>query len=429
MLVLLQSIIPDKMEENTPLLTNDAVVFGLLMAILALIFATSASDNPYWKKFYGIVPTVLLCYFIPALANSFGLISGESSSLYKVASRYLLPASLVLFTISIDIKGILKLGPKALTMFLAGTVGIMLGGPLALLTVGTFFPDLLGGSGPEEVWRGLSTIAGSWIGGGANQTAMLEVFGPSPELFSQMIAVDVLVANLWMAVLLYWAAKPEKIDKLFKADSTKIYDLRDKIEEFRKGIMRIPTLSDTMIILGVGFGVTGLAHLIADFVAPFIGENYPNLKQYSLDSAFFWIVVIATTAGLLLSFTKARKLEGAGASRMGSVLLYVLVATIGMQMDLGAVLDNPLLFVVGIVWMIFHIIIMLLVAFLIKAPFFYVAVGSQANVGGAASAPIVAAAFDASLAPVGVLLAVLGYAAGTYGAYLCGLMMQAISGG
>lgn len=429
MLVLLQSIILDEMEENTPLFTNDAVVFGLLMAILALIFATSASKRPLWRKFYSIVPTVLLCYFIPALANSFGLISGESSGLYKVASRYLLPASLVLFTISIDIKGILKLGPKALTMFLAGTLGIMLGGPLALMTVGFLFPELLGGSGPEEVWRGLSTIAGSWIGGGANQTAMLEVFGPSPELFSQMIAVDVLVANLWMAFLLYWAAKPEKIDKLFKADSTKIYELRDKIEEFRKGIMRIPTLSDTMIILGVGFGVTGLAHLIADFVAPYIGENYPSLKQYSLDSAFFWIVVIATTAGLLLSFTKARKLEGAGASRMGSVLLYVLVATIGMQMDLGAVLDNPLLFIVGIVWMIFHIIIMLIVAFIIKAPFFYVAVGSQANVGGAASAPIVAAAFDASLAPVGVLLAVLGYAAGTYGAYLCGLMMQAISGG
>jgi uncharacterized membrane protein len=139
-------------------------------------------------------------------------------------------------------------------------------------------------------------------------------------------------------------------------------------------------------------------------------------------------VVIATTAGLLLSFTKARDLEGAGASRMGSVLLYVLVATIGMQMDLGAVLDNPVLFLIGIIWIIFHVLVMVLVAWIIKAPFFYVAVGSQANVGGAASAPIVASAFDASLAPVGVLLAVLGYAAGTYGAYLSGLMMQWISG-
>lgn len=416
------------MEESTPLLTNDAVVFGLLMATLAFVFASSASKHPFWVKFYTFVPTVLLCYFIPAVFNSLGLISGESSNLYKVASRYLLPASLVLFTISIDLKGILKLGPKALTMFLAGTVGIMLGGPFALVTVGLIYPEIYAGTGPDEIWRGLSTIAGSWIGGGANQTAMLEVFGASPVLFGQMIAVDVLVANLWMAFLLYWAAKPEKLDKLLKADTTAIYELRDRIAKFREGIMKIPSLKDTMLIFGIGFGVTGVSHLAADYIAPWFGTNYPELDQYSLNSAFFWIVVIATTAGLLLSFTRARELEGAGASRMGSVLLYVLVATIGMQMDLGAVLDNPILFLIGIIWIIFHVLVMGLVAWIIKAPFFYVAVGSQANVGGAASAPIVASAFDASLAPVGVLLAVLGYAAGTYGAYLSGLMMQWISG-
>lgn len=416
------------MEESTPLLTNDAVVFGLLMATLAFVFASSASKHPFWVKFYTYVPTVLLCYFIPAVFNSLGLISGESSNLYKVASRYLLPASLVLFTISIDLKGILRLGPKALTMFLAGTMGIMLGGPFALVTVGLIYPEIYAGTGPDEIWRGLSTIAGSWIGGGANQTAMLEVFGASPVLFGQMIAVDVLVANLWMAFLLYWAAKPEKLDKLLKADTKAIYELRDRIAKFREGIMKIPSLKDTMLIFGIGFGVTGVSHLAADYIAPWFGTNFPELDQYSLNSAFFWIVVIATTAGLLLSFTKARELEGAGASRMGSVLLYVLVATIGMQMDLGAVLDNPILFLIGIIWIVFHVLVMGFVAWIIKAPFFYVAVGSQANVGGAASAPIVASAFDASLAPVGVLLAVLGYALGTYGAYLSGLMMQWISG-
>ncbi|MFC3415034.1 DUF819 family protein [Algoriphagus hitonicola] len=416
------------MEEATPLFTNDAVVFGILIGIVALVFATAESKSSFFQKFYRVVPTVLLCYFIPAVFNSFGIISGEQSNLYFVSSRYLLPASLVLFTISIDFKGILKLGPKALTMFLAGTVGIILGGPLALFTVSFFQPELLGGNGPEEIWRGLATIAGSWIGGGANQTAMLEVFGASPSLFAQMIAVDVLVANLWMAFLLYWAGNPEKIDKFFKADNTAIYELRDKIEGFRAGIMKIPTLADTMKIMGIAFGVTAISHLIADILAPYIGENFPNLDQYSLNSTFFWIVVIATTLGLVLSFTKARNLEGAGASRFGSVFLYVLVATIGMQMDLGAVLDNPILFVIGIVWILFHIIIMLVVAWIIKAPFFYVAVGSQANIGGAASAPIVASAFDASLAPVGVLLAVLGYALGTYGAYLSAVMMQWISG-
>ena len=414
-------------EQTSPFLTNDAVVFGLLMAVLAFVFASSSSKHPFWVKFYTYVPTVLLCYFIPAVFNSLGVISGESSSLYKVASRYLLPASLVLFTISVDLKGILRLGPKALTMFLAGSVGIVFGGPFALLIVGWIQPDLYSGTGPDEIWRGLSTIAGSWIGGGANQTAMLEVFGASPVLFGQMIAVDVLVANFWMAFLLYWAAKPEKIDKFLKADTKAIYELRDRIAKAREASIAIPSLKDTMLILGIGFGITGLSHFFADFLAPWFETNRPEWNQYSLNSAFFWIVVIATTLGLALSFTKARHLEGVGASRLGSVLLYVLVATIGMQMDLGAVLDSPILFLVGLVWMLFHISVMLLVAWLIKAPFFYVAVGSQANVGGAASAPIVASAFDASLASVGVLLAVLGYALGTYGAYISGLMMQWMS--
>lgn len=414
------------MQENAPLITNDAVVFGILMTVLAFVFATSSSSQPFWKKFYRVVPSILLCYFIPAVLNSFGVISGEFSGLYKVASRYLLPTSLVLLTLSIDFKGILKLGPKALIMFLAGSVGIIIGGPLALLVVSFISPSILGGVGPDEIWRGLATIAGSWIGGGANQTAMLEVFGASPTLFSQMIAVDVLVANVWMAVLLYWAAKPGRIDQIFKADSSAIHELQEKVEKYRESILKVPSLSDNMKIFGIGFALTGLSHLVADYLAPYIGQNYPALSQYSLDSTFFWIVVVATTGGLLLSFTKARELEGAGASRLGSVLLYVLVATIGMQMDLMAVLDNPIFFLIGIFWMIFHVLIMLLVAYLIKAPFFFVAVGSQANVGGAASAPIVASAFNPSLAPVGVLMAVLGYAVGTYGAYLCGLLLQLV---
>jgi uncharacterized membrane protein len=416
------------MPDNTPLISNDAVVFGILMAILAFVFTTSASSSHFWKKFYRIVPSILLCYFIPAVLNSFGIISGESSSLYKVASRYLLPASLVLLTLSIDFKGILKLGPKALIMFLAGSLGIILGGPMALFVISFFSPDILGGVGPDEIWRGLATIAGSWIGGGANQTAMLEVFGASPTLFSQMIAVDVLVANVWMAVLLYWAAKPGRIDKIFKADSSAIIELQEKVEKYRESILKVPTMGDTMKIFGIAFALTGFSHWVADLLAPYIKENYPQLSQYSLDSTFFWIVVVATSGGLLLSFTKARELEGAGASRLGSILLYVLVATIGMQMDLMAVLDNPIFFLIGIVWMVFHILIMLLVAFLIKAPFFFVAVGSQANVGGAASAPIVASAFNPSLAPVGVLMAVLGYAVGTYGAYICGLLLQMVHG-
>lgn len=414
---------------HEPLITNDAVVLGLLMVILAFVFKTAASEKPFWQKFYTYVPSLLLCYFIPSILNSTGIISGEQSGLYKIASRYLLPASLVLLTLSIDLKAIMRLGPKAVIMFLAGTVGVVIGGPLAIMIVSVFNPDLVGGEGADAVWRGMTTVAGSWIGGGANQAAMLEVFGASAALFSIMVTVDVIVANVWTAAILYGAGRADKIDAAFKADSSAIEDVKRRIENFRLSVMKMPKLADTMLILGIGFGLTGLSHFLSDYIVPYIKSLPPEweLDRLSLDSPFFWIVVLATTFGLLLSFTKARNLEGVGASRLGSALLYVLVATIGMQMDLKSIYYNIELFMVGGIWILIHVGILLLTAKLIKAPFFFTAVGSMANIGGAASAPIVASAFHPSLAPVGVLLAVLGYALGTYGAWLCGIMMQAVA--
>jgi len=416
----------------TPLFTNDAVVLAILLGILATVFVTSHSERPVFKAFYKYIPALLLCYFVPSLFNSAGIISGDISQLYFIASRYLLPASLVLLTISIDFKGIINLGPKALIMFLAGTVGIMFGGPIAMLIVGSISPSTVGGEGADAVWRGLSTVAGSWIGGGANQTAMKEVWGVSDNLFSAMITVDVVVANIWMAFLLYGAGVSAKVDKWFKADSSAITEVQERIEAYKASIAKIPTLTDLMVIVAVGFGITGVAHMLADILVPALSAQavtHEWISDFSLDSNFFWIIVIATTGGLILSFTRTRKLEGAGASKVGSLLLYILVATIGMKMNLLAIFDNPGLFAVGIVWMLIHVSIMLGVGKLIKAPFFFVAVGSQANVGGAASAPIVASAFHPSLAPVGVLLAVLGYALGTYGAYICALMLRAVAGG
>lgn len=409
------------------LITNDAIVIGIIMVVLAMVFKSASSERPFWKKFYTYVPMLFLCYFVPSIFNSFGIIDGESSNLYFVASRYLLPTSLVLLTISIDLKEIVKLGKKAVIMFFAGTIGVIVGGPIAILIFSVIAPEVVGGVGPDEVWRGLATVAGSWIGGGANQAAMLEIFGASPPLFSTMIAVDVFIANIWMAFLLFGAGRSQQIDKLFNADASAIEEVKSKMEKYRLSIAKIPALSDTMIILGIGFGATSFSHLLGNYIAPIIEQHAPELEKLSLTSTFFWMIVIATTIGLILSFTRARKLEGAGASRLGSAMLYVLIASIGMRMDLLSIFDNPGIFALGGLWMLIHIIILLTVAKIIKAPFFFTAVGSQANIGGAASAPIVAAAFNPSLAPVGVLLAVLGYALGTYGAWICGIMMRTVS--
>jgi len=420
--------------ENAPFFTNDAIVFGILMTSLGFVFYTSSKKEGFWKKFYSVVPALLMCYLIPSIFNSLGVIDPESSQLYFVASRYLLPASLVLMTLSIDLKAIFSLGPKALIMFFTGTIGIILGGPLAILIISAVSPETVGGVGPDAIWRGLSTLAGSWIGGGANQAAMLEIYEYNPDLYGGMVLVDIVVANLWMAILLFGIGRNEKIDKWLKADDSAITNLKNKVSSYAASVTRNPSLDDIIIMLALAFGAVGIAHWGAEWISAFLLNNFEvfNDKKSALSSfssSFFWMISIATAIGIVLSFTKFKTYEGAGASKIGSLFIYMLVATIGMKMDLAMVFDNPGLIAIGLVWMFIHAGLLILIAKIIKAPFFFLAVGSQANVGGAASAPIVAAAFHPSLATVGVLLAVFGYVVGTYGAILSTILMQIAAAG
>ena len=427
-----------------PIFTNDAIVFGILMLSLGFVFYTEKKTSGFWYKFYKIVPGLFMAYFIPALFTTAGIISPEwetintngevikgTSQLYYISSRFLLPAALVLMTLSIDLKAVFNLGSKALIMFFTGTVGIVIGGPLAILLISFFSPETVGGADFNAVWRGLSTLAGSWIGGGANQTAMLEIYKYNPQKYGGMVFVDIVVANIWMAVLLIGIGKKDKIDKWLGADTTAIEELKEKMSKFSEKVNRNPTVTDLMIILAIAFGTVGFGHFASSYLSNFFtnfvtsiaSQTWRNIFTF-LGSSFFWLISISTITAIILSFTKAKNYEGAGASKIGSVFIYILVATIGMKMNLTMIFDNVGLIAIGLVWMSIHAGLLILVAKLIKAPYFFLAVGSQANVGGAASAPIVAQAFHPSLATVGVLLAVFGYAIGTIGAIICTILME-----
>lgn len=407
-----------------PLINDDVVVLAILLSILFFVFKTSNSKEGIWHKFYKIFPPILLCYFLPGLLNSVGIISGESSQLYPVISKYLLPPCLILFTLSLDISMLKKLGTKALLVFLAGTVGVVIGGPIAVLIVKSIFPETFSGEN-SETWRGLSTVAGSWIGGGANQTALKEIFQPNAKLFSQSVAVDIIVAESWLAILLVGVANKARINKWLKADTSLVDEIKLKMEQKTNNILhRNISFYELLKVLFVGFFCTGIAYLLAGYIVPFIEENYPTLSQFSLTSTFFWVVLICTTAAIFLSQTKLSQIQDRGANEVATVFLYLLIAAIGMQMDLGAIAENPALILVGIIWIIIHAGLILLVGKLLKAPFFFIAVGSQANVGGAASASVVAAAYHPSLISVGVILSVLGYTLGTYAGYITTLLIK-----
>jgi uncharacterized membrane protein len=407
---------------GTALITNDIVVLGLIAATLGAVFWTSSLAA--FRKFYAVVPALLLCYLIPGLFNTFGVIDGETSKLYNpVASRVLLPAALVLLTLSIDLKAVLRLGPKLVAMYATASISVVVGGILAFLLFQAVHPETVAG----DTWAGMTALAGSWTGGGANMLAMKEIFQVDATTFGQFAVVDVGVGYVWMAVLIFLAGRSAAIDARSGADTRAIDELKERLAAFKAQHSRVASLGDLMVIVGLAFGTVGLAHFLAAPLSAWFGANVSWARTVSLHEPFVWVVLISTFVGLGLSFTRARTLEGAGASNIGTLLLYFLIASIGMQMDIVALFDRPWLYLLGLVWLAIHILLLWLVGKLLKVPFFYFAIGSQSNIGGPASAPVVASAFHPALAPVGALLGTLGYATGTGLAYVMGLILRSLA--
>lgn len=399
-----------------PRVEDPVAVLAVLLAVLAILFSTAR--HPIAGRIFRVVPLLVFAYFVPTLLSNTGVIPLESP-VYDFVKKWLLPASLFLFTLTIDIPAILRLGPKVLALFLGSTASIVLGGPLAYLLLGFLVAPDLG----EQAWKGLAAMSGSWIGGGANYLAIGESVEASDATLAMMVVVDVAAANVWMAALLFFAGREKALDERIGADRAALDELRAKAEAYQAEVRRPTTLPDLLLIVALGLGVTVLATW-------FVGELPESVSSMGdILRPFTWIVLLVTAAGLGLSFTPLRRLEGAGASVVGSLFLYTLVATIGAKGNFRRVLeDAPLLLLVGLVWISFHAVAVLALRRWLRAPIFFAAVGSQANVGGAASAPVVASAFHPSLAPVGALLAVAGYVLGTMAGLVCAFLLRLVHG-
>ncbi|GAB4024547.1 DUF819 family protein [Spirosoma koreense] len=415
---------------HEPLITNDAIILGIFLVVLTLIFRTSQSEHPFWQRVYTYVPSLLLCYIFPASLNSLGIISGEQSGLYKVSTTYLLPAALVLLTSTADLRSIARLGPKALITFLSGTLGIIVGAPIAFQLVMWILPGFREQAIANEYWKGLVTISGSWIGGSSSQLALKEIYGCSEALFAIVLVVDAVVATSWTACLIYGAAYRNRIDRWLRADTSSIEEVKERILAYKETPDRPANLLDLSTILALGFGGGALAHALAYVFSTHLQPYKATLATYGLDpftSNFLWVVILSTTLGIILSFTGLRKLEKLGTTDLATLFVYFLIMTIGMRLDLSNLGGNMGLFLVAVIWMLIHILAMLITARIIRAPYFFVAVGSQANIGGVSTAPAVASVFHPALAPVGVLLAVLSHVLGTYGGLITAWLLQLIA--
>lgn len=389
------------------MLSNPTAIFIFLAGLLGTIFWLSGL--PRLQPLFRVTPAVIYVYFLPALSTSLG-ITPASSQAYDWMIRYLLPVSLLLLMVTVDVRAVMRLGSKALIMMLAGSAGIIIGGPVALALLGRFLP--------ADTWMGLAALSGSWIGGAPNMVAIKESVGTPDSLMGPIIVVDTVVAYGWMGVLLFLSTWQGKIDAWLRADTEAIDALDGRLATMDDE-RRPMEVRDLAVILGLGFGAAA--------VCIWVGDKLPLLGDPTIISHTTWTVILVTSLGLALSFTPVRRLEQVGASRAGYLALYLMLTAIGAQADLKKVVEAPLYLLVGVIWLGIHIAVLFMVARLVRAPLFFIATGSMANVGGVVSAPIVASVYRRSLAPVGVLMGVSGYLIGIYGALLCAWLLSLVA--
>jgi uncharacterized membrane protein len=385
-------------------------IAALFSAILGLVFWLDSFDA--FEPVFKYLPPVIWAYFVPMLCTTFGITPAESA-VYDWMSAYLLPFSLFLLMITVDVRAILRLGPMALFMMCAGTLGIVVGGPVVFAIFGQFFED-------PVAWKGFAALSGSWIGGTANMMAMKQSVGTPDSTLGPLLVVDVVAGYGWMGVLIFLSAYQAQFDDWMQADTTTMDRLNEEMKNAQDE-SRAVTLRDLSMMIGIA--------LAATVGAKAVGGLLPAFGDPTIITQDTWAILLVVTAGLLLSFTPLQEMEEAGASRMGYFALYLLLTSIGAKADLMAVLDVPLYLLAGILWILIHIGFLLAAARMVRAPLFFVATGSMANVGGAASAPIVAGVYLPAMAPVGLLMGVAGYILGIYAALGCSWLIGVVAVG
>ena len=380
------------------MITNPLLIIVVLITIEALVLMLSRHERT--KHFFNLLPSVFWIYFLPMLAATFGLITPKSP-VYGMITAWLLPASLVLLLLPVDMKAILKLGPTALAMFFIGAAGIMAG------TVFSFalFKPLVG----PQFWSGFGALSASWTGGSANMIAAKEALSVPDAVFAPMVIVDTVVPYLWMGFMIAMVGLQPAFDRWNRSDRAILDHFGEQVVKHLATSGSRRTLAGILLALGVAFAGGGAAHLIA--------RQLPQIRD--VVTTYTWTIMVVSLIGILLSFSPVRGLERSGASRTGYDLLYFVLTAIGAKASIASIGSALTLIAAGLVIVAVHAVVLLIGARLLRAPLFLVAAASQANIGGVASAPVVAEVYHPGLASVGLLLAILGNIVGTWLGILC----------
>jgi len=386
-------------------ITNPVLIIIVLIGIEALVLALSRHDRT--RRFFDLLPSVFWIYFLPMLAATCGLITTQSP-IYGMITTWLLPASLVLLLLPVDMKAIMRLGPTALAMFFIGAAGIIAG---TVLSFALFKPLV-----DSQFWSGFGAISASWTGGSANMIAVKEALSVPDAVFAPMVIVDTVVPYLWMGFMIAMVGLQPAFDRWNRSDRTLLDHFGEQAVKHLAACGSRRTPAGILIALAVACAGGGAAHLIA--------RQLPQIRD--VVTTYTWTIMIVTLIGILLSFSPLRNLERSGASRTGYDLLYFVLTAIGAKASVASIGSALLLIAAGLLIVAFHAVVLRIGACRRRPPRFLVAAASQANIGGVASAPVVAEVYHPGLASVGLLLAILGNIVGTWLGIVCAQLCRMV---
>jgi uncharacterized membrane protein len=388
---------------DADLISSPIGVLAVLAFVAAFFFAIEQTTK---AKLFQYLPPLLFIYATPVFLNNFDVIPSESP-VYSGLSAYLLPAFIVLMLIKVNVPAVVRVMGKGVLVMLMGTAGVMVGAVVAYTLVHGWLSD--------DAWKGYGALAGSWIGGTANMAATAEMLGTSEEQFGLAVIADNVIYVVWLPLLLMSRDFADRFNRWARVPAERL-EAMDAAAELHVDDDHAPSMPQYLFLVAIVLGITWIGTSLAPGISAAIAAGAPAL------SAVFGVstvrILLVTTLALLLSATPVSRLPNSTA--MGTAMIYVFVAGMGARASVEGLAEAPMFVAGAFVWIAIHGLFCLAGAWLFRVDVHSVAIASAANIGAAASAPIVAAHHRPNLVPASILMALLGYALGNYLAPLTG---------
>jgi len=374
---------------------------GGVLAILCVVcaFWFYVQQVTEWKLF-DYIPPLLFIYATPVILNNTGVIPA-TSLVYSGLSSYALPAFIVLMLIKVDVPAAVKVMGKGVLVMLMGTIGVVVGAVVSYALVHQWLSP--------DAWKGFGSLAGSWIGGTGNMAAATEMLATPPEQFGLAVLADNVIYIVWLPILLASKNFADRFNAWTNVSEDRIRMMDSAAAELAQE-EKAPLMRDYIYLVAIAISVTWLATALASIIFATMMETTPGLQVVLSEST--WRILLITTISLGLSTTPVSTLPNATA--IGTAMIYVFVAGMGARASVAGFGQAPAFLLGAFIWIFIHGAFCLLGAKLFRVDVHSAAIASAANIGAAASAPIVAAFHRPSLVPVSILMALIGYAVGNY---------------